>query len=51
MIPGCIEILDVIKRVAPTHAPVLITGESGTGKELIASAIHQYSTQKYRNHL
>jgi two-component system NtrC family response regulator len=41
--PRLIEILDVIKRVASTHAPVLITGESGTGKELIASAIHQYS--------
>ena len=40
-----LEILDVIKRVASTHAPVLITGESGTGKELIASAIHQYSTR------
>lgn len=38
-----LEILDVIKRVAPTHAPVLITGESGTGKELIASAIHHCS--------
>jgi two-component system, NtrC family, response regulator len=44
--PKLIEILDVIKRVAITHAPVLITGESGTGKELIASAIHQYSTRK-----
>jgi two-component system NtrC family response regulator len=43
--PKLIEILEVIKRVAPTHAPVLITGESGTGKELIASAIHQYSTR------
>lgn len=44
--PKLIEILEIIKRVAPTHAPVLITGESGTGKELIASAIHQYSTRK-----
>jgi DNA-binding NtrC family response regulator len=44
--PKLIEILDVIKRVAATHAPVLITGESGTGKELIASAIHQFSTRK-----
>jgi two-component system NtrC family response regulator len=43
--PKIIEILEVIKRVAPTHAPVLITGESGTGKELIASAIHQYSAR------
>jgi len=44
--PKLIEILEIIKRVAPTHAPVLITGESGTGKELIASAIHQYSPRK-----
>ena len=44
--PKIIEILEIIKRVAPTHAPVLITGESGTGKELIASAIHQFSTRK-----
>jgi two-component system, NtrC family, response regulator len=43
-----LEILDVIKRVAPTNAPVLITGESGTGKELIASAIHEYSNRKNR---
>jgi two-component system, NtrC family, response regulator len=44
--PKLIEILDVIKRVAITHAPVLITGESGTGKELIASAIHHLSARK-----
>ena len=43
-----LEILDVIKRVATTNAPVLITGESGTGKELIASAIHNYSNRKNR---
>lgn len=44
--PKLVEILEVIKKVASTHAPVLITGESGTGKELIASAIHQYSSRK-----
>jgi two-component system NtrC family response regulator len=44
--PKLIDILELIKRVAPTHAPVLISGESGTGKELIASAIHQFSTRK-----
>jgi DNA-binding NtrC family response regulator len=44
--PRLIEILEVVKRVAGTHAPVLITGESGTGKELIASAIHQHSSRK-----
>jgi two-component system, NtrC family, response regulator len=41
-----LEILEIVRRVAPTHAPVLVSGESGTGKELIASAIHQYSGRK-----
>jgi two-component system response regulator AtoC len=34
---------DLIRRVAPTAANVLIYGESGTGKELAARAIHAYS--------
>ncbi|MBU0484163.1 MAG: sigma-54 dependent transcriptional regulator [Proteobacteria bacterium] len=38
------KIFDMIKRIAPTHANVLITGESGTGKELVARAIHNHST-------
>lgn len=37
------EILDSVKRVAPTDATVLIQGESGTGKELIGSALHYNS--------
>ncbi len=31
---------ELVARVAPSAAPVLITGESGTGKELVARAIH-----------
>lgn len=37
------SIFEVIARVAPTQANVLITGESGTGKELIARALHKQS--------
>jgi transcriptional regulator with PAS, ATPase and Fis domain len=35
--------MNVIKKVAPTDAPVLITGESGTGKEMMAKIIHNSS--------
>ena len=38
----------MIARVAPTDARVLITGESGTGKELVASAIHDASPRRER---
>lgn len=38
-----LKLFDLIKRIAPTHANVMIYGESGTGKELVARAIHNYS--------
>jgi DNA-binding NtrC family response regulator len=36
-------VFDMVERVAPSRATVLITGESGTGKELVAGAIHRAS--------
>ncbi len=39
------EIFNMISKIAPTKAGVLILGESGTGKELIARAIH-YNSQR-----
>lgn len=41
--PKFLEMNDLIERVAPTNATVLITGESGTGKEFVARTIHQKS--------
>lgn len=41
--PEMLKIFDLIKRIAPTPANVLIYGESGTGKELVAQAIHRLS--------
>jgi DNA-binding NtrC family response regulator len=34
------QVLEMVRKVAPTPSTVLIVGESGTGKELIARAIH-----------
>ncbi|HEX7121570.1 MAG TPA: sigma-54 dependent transcriptional regulator [Gemmatimonadaceae bacterium] len=39
---------ELIERIAPTDARVLITGESGTGKELVAAAIHAGSPRRDR---
>ena len=41
--PIMTEIFDVIRRVAKSNAPVLITGASGTGKEVAARTIHRLS--------
>jgi two-component system NtrC family response regulator len=38
-----LELYQVLERVAPTRANVLVTGESGTGKELVAQALHYNS--------
>jgi two-component system nitrogen regulation response regulator NtrX len=46
--PTMDRVRELIGRVAPTDARVLVTGESGTGKELVASAIHLGSSRRDR---
>lgn len=43
--PPLRELKEMIRKVAPTDANVLILGENGTGKELVARAIHQLSAR------
>jgi len=44
--PAMKRVAEMVERVAPTQASVLIGGESGTGKEVIANAIYQLSQRK-----
>lgn len=46
--PRMHEVMDRLRRIAPTDATVLIEGDTGTGKELVAQAIHQNSPRKKR---
>ncbi|MCX7956812.1 MAG: sigma-54 dependent transcriptional regulator [Endomicrobia bacterium] len=41
-----IELISIIKKVAPTNLTVLLQGESGVGKGEIAKLIHKYSNRK-----
>ena len=41
--PALIQVKDMIEKVAPTDARVLIVGSNGTGKELVARNLHQKS--------
>jgi DNA-binding NtrC family response regulator len=47
--PAILAVRDMIARVAPTNATVLITGETGTGKELVARAIHRSSLRAQKS--
>ncbi len=40
-----LDVKEMIAKVAPTNARVLITGENGTGKELVARQLHELSTR------
>ncbi|HXT14538.1 MAG TPA: sigma-54 dependent transcriptional regulator [Gemmatimonadaceae bacterium] len=46
--PAMQQVRELIARVAPSDARVVVTGESGTGKELVAAAIHHDSTRRER---
>ncbi len=44
--PAVTQLHEVLRRVAPTDARVLITGESGTGKELVAEMLHANNSRR-----
>jgi two-component system response regulator HydG len=46
--PQMRDVIERLKRIAPTDAGVLIQGETGTGKELVAQALHQNSPRKHK---
>ena len=46
--PQMQHLFELIDRVAPTDATVVIQGESGTGKELVARALHERSVRSGR---
>jgi DNA-binding NtrC family response regulator len=43
---GILKIKEMIEKVAPSDARVLITGGNGTGKELVARSLHDFSNRK-----
>src|SRR5271163_2767987 len=43
--PSMQPVLDLIARIGPSDANVLITGEHGTGKEVVAQTLHALSTR------
>ena len=45
------HVLEMVRKVAPTPATVLVTGESGTGKELVARSIHNLSNRRLQSFL
>lgn len=46
--PQMVRVTELVRKVAPTQATVLIQGESGTGKEIVARCIHANSPRAQR---
>jgi DNA-binding NtrC family response regulator len=44
--PAMSRVFELVKKVAPANASVVITGQSGTGKEVVARAVHSLSQRK-----
>ncbi len=46
--PELVAVHDLVRRVAPTKAPVLIVGEAGAGKQHLAQVLHELSPRRER---
>jgi two-component system response regulator PilR (NtrC family) len=46
--PGILDVVRMVRKIAPSNSTVLIQGESGTGKEVVARAIHRLSPRAAR---
>ncbi|MGE0638920.1 MAG: sigma-54-dependent transcriptional regulator [Thermoanaerobaculia bacterium] len=46
--PPMQALYDLLERVAPSDATILLRGESGTGKELVAGTVHRLSRRSHR---
>ncbi|MGE0861468.1 MAG: sigma-54 interaction domain-containing protein [Gammaproteobacteria bacterium] len=46
--PAMVHLFEMVERVAPTRANVLLIGESGTGKEVVAQLVHRRSQRQHR---
>ncbi|MEY3027158.1 MAG: hypothetical protein RLZZ238_2055 [Planctomycetota bacterium] len=49
--PAMRQVVTMVKQLAPSTLPVLVTGESGTGKELVARALHTLSKRAARRYV